>query len=176
MKYNKIALIGMMGSGKTTISKLLSKKLNINFFDSDEIFVEEFGEIKKYFAEFGEASFREKESAILKEISEKDNFVLSCGGGIIVTEANRDILFKGDIFTIFLNTSPDEIFKRLQNNYSRPLLETEDKLKSINSILSSREKYYTMADLDIITDDKQPENIVDEIINFMKDLKKWKKI
>ena len=93
MKYNKIALIGMMGSGKTTIAKLLAYRLNINPVDTDEIFVQKFGSIKEYFAQFGEELFRLKETDILSEVSNLDSFILSCGGGIILSKANSYILF-----------------------------------------------------------------------------------
>ena len=167
MKYKKIALIGMMGSGKSTISKLLAEKVNIKALDCDEIFVQNFGNIKDYFAQFGEKSFREKETEILFQVSKKDSFILSCGGGIISSEINRSILFNQDIFTIYLETSPKEIYKRVRDDKERPLLETSDKLKSIRDILLEREKYYSMADITISTDLKDPDSIVREIMNIM---------
>jgi len=163
MKYNKIALIGMMGSGKSTIAKHLAYKLNANVFDLDEIFEQRYGKIKEYFKFFGENSFRQKEEIILTETMQKDNFIASTGGGIVELEANRRILFNKDVFTIYLKTSPERINQRLQGDITRPLLEVDNKLKAIKIILDKREKYYSMANITIDTDFKTPEQIANEI-------------
>ncbi len=169
MKYNKIALIGMMGSGKTAVAKLLSLELNIPFFDCDSVFVEKYGSISSYFKNYGEDLFRKKEAEILENISKNDTFILSTGGGIVLERQNRDILFNSGIYTIYLNTGPDEIYKRIKNDTSRPLLEVSDKKNEIKKILNEREQYYLMANLNILTDNKALNVVTKEIIDFMKD-------
>lgn len=171
MKYNKIAFIGMMGSGKTTISRLLADKTGLDFFEADEIFVQnEKMAIKDFFKKFGENSFREKETEILKEISKKENFILSCGGGVVLKKENRDILFNNDIFTIYLETSYKTIFERIKEDTKRPLLQVLNPKEEIKKIIKEREEFYNLANLKIITDNKTKNEIVEEIFNLL-----WKK-
>ena len=114
---SRIILIGMMGCGKTTIGKMLSYKLNVPIFESDEIFENRNNIlIKDYFSKFGENSFRQKETEILKEILKKDSFVLSSGGGIILKEENRDLIFNNKNNVVYLKTSVDELYLRLKNS------------------------------------------------------------
>ena len=168
MKYKKIALIGMMGSGKTTISKLLAKKSNWTLFDTDKIFEEENNtSITNFFEKFGENEFRKKEIQILELISKNENIIISTGGGIILKQENREKLFRGDIFSIYLKTSPDMIFERIKNNKTRPLLLVENPKREIEKILNSRKDYYNLAQLTVNTDDKTAQEITEEI---------WKKL
>ncbi len=165
MNCNKIALLGMMGAGKSTIAKELSQKTNITFFELDEIFEKENNTtIKIFFKEKGESLFRIKESEILSKISKQNSFILSCGGGVILKEENRNILFKRDITTIYLKASVDEIFKRIKNNSTRPLLLVDNPKEEIEKILSQRQKYYKLANYTINTDNKKIDEIVGEII------------
>ena len=127
MKYNKIILIGMMGSGKSTISKILSEKLNLPLFDTDEIFEQQTNcKITDFFKNNGEEKFRKIESEILKETAKQDNCIISTGGGIILKENNRDILFKDDILTIYLKATSETIYQRIKNDKTRPLLLVEN--------------------------------------------------
>ncbi|MBQ8634960.1 shikimate kinase [bacterium] len=171
MKHNKIALIGMMGSGKSTISKLLSEKLGYSLFELDEIFEQqEKIKIKDFFAKYKEEKFRKIEAEILKKSIKNDNFILSCGGGIILAKENRSILFENEILSIYLKTSPDNIFKRIKNDTSRPLLLAENPKQEIEKILDSREMYYNKAHIIIETDDKSQQKILEEILEEI-----WKK-
>jgi len=165
MKYNKIALIGMMGCGKSTVAKVLSEKLKINLFESDNIFEEKFSiKIKDYFSLFGENKFRIEETKILEEILKNDNFVLSTGGGIILSEKNRELLFSEDILSIYLKTSADEIYNRIKKDKTRPLLLVENPKEEIVKILNSRKDFYSMAKFEILTDNKTINEITDEIV------------
>ena len=171
MKYNKIALIGMMGSGKSTASKLLAQHLNYPLFELDEIFEKEQNiKIKDYFKKFGEDSFRKIESEILKKSIDNKEFILSCGGGIILKEENRKVLFESEIKTFYLKASSSEIYKRIKNEKNRPLLLVDNPKKEIEKILNSREQFYTLANEIIITDNKTPQEITEEILE-----KLWKK-
>lgn len=168
MKYKKIALIGMMGSGKTTISKLLAKKTGWELFDTDKIFEQENNiTISDFFKNYSQEEFRKKENELLKTISKNENIVISTGGGIILNQENREILFNRDIFSIYLKTNPNVIFERIKNDKSRPLLQVENPKAEIEKIISSREKYYNLAKLTVITNNKSTEEITEEI---------WKKL
>ena len=165
MKYKKIALIGMMGSGKSTIAKELSKKTGLELLETDEIFELKYKtKIKDFFKNYGENKFRKLETELLKEISQKENFILSTGGGIILQEENRKILFNTDIKTIYLKANFETIFERIKNSKERPLLLVENPKKEIQKILKSRECFYKIANKTIITDNKTIEEITKEII------------
>ena len=169
MKHKKIAIIGMMGSGKTTVSNSFAKLFNKNALDLDNLFEKKYNiKIKDYFKKYGETSFREKETELLESISKKDEFILSTGGGIILSEKNRAILFNGDIFTIYLSAQVDTIFKRIQNDTTRPLLMVQNPREEINKILENRKKFYELANIEIKTDNKNIDEIVNEVADYEK--------
>ena len=167
MKYNKIILIGMMGSGKTTISKLLSKKLNLPLFDIDEIFEQQENcTIVDFFKNHSEEKFRKIESEILKETLKQKNCIISTGGGIVLKEDNRDMLFKDNILTIYLKATSETIYQRIKNDKTRPLLLVENPQLEIKKILNTREKFYNLAKTTIETDKKTKEEIAREILKI----------
>ena len=164
MKYKKIALIGMMGSGKSSTAKVLAEKLNFELQELDEIFEKEENiSIANFFKKNGEENFRTKETQILKNALKKDNTVISCGGGIIIKKENRNLLFKDDILTIYLKADKNTILKRIKNDTTRPLLNTKNQLEAIEEILSKREIFYRQAKYTIETDNKSIEEIIKEI-------------
>ncbi len=161
-------LCGFMGCGKSTIGKHLAQKYNSKFIDLDDYIVEKQNmSISDIFKEFGEAKFREIETQAITEISEFDNYIVALGGGAILNPLNAEILKKsGKIF--FLNISAEEVYKRLKDDTSRPLLQTDDKLGAINDLLQKRMPLYiNAADYIIDVDDKKIEEISDEIKNLM---------
>lgn len=165
MKYKKIALIGMMGSGKSTISKLLSEKLSYNLFELDEIFEQqEKTSIKEYFKNFGEENFRLKETEILKSTILYNNIVISCGGGIVLKKENQEILFNSDVLTIYLETDVENIYNRIKKDNQRPLLQVENPKEEIEKILNSRKELYKKAQIKIQTNNKKPIEIIEEIL------------
>ena len=168
MKSEKIALIGMMGSGKTTIAKLLAEKIKFEFVDLDEVFERENNiKIKDYFKFFSEVDFRNKETNLLKKFSNSKNIIIATGGGIVLKNDNQKILFNGDIFTIYLKATVNTIYDRIIDDNKRPLLSVQNKKEKISKILSSRENLYNKANIIISTDDKTKIEIVNEI---------WKKL
>ena len=167
MKYNKIALIGLMGSGKSAVAKILAKRLNYKLIELDEIFEQQQNTtISNFFKKFGEEKFRQIESNILKN-SLEDNSIISTGGGIILKQENRNLLFSENILTIYLKASSEIIYDRIKNDKSRPLLLVENPKKEIENIIKKRESYYNQAKIKINTDDKTIDKIVEEI---------WKKL
>ena len=165
MKYKKFALIGMMGSGKSAVSKELNKITNIKLYEADDIFEFENNiKIKDFFKTQGEEKFRQIETEILKKILLNEEFIISTGGGAILSSENRRLLFNNDIKTIYLKTSPERIYQRIKNDKKRPLLMVENPKKEIETILNAREQFYLMADKTIETDNKTIEEITEEII------------
>jgi len=167
MKNTNIFLIGMMGSGKTTVGKILSEKLKMHFIDTDKE-IEEIMSLSIYeiFNEFGEKRFRDMESSYFIEKSKQKGIVFSTGGGIILKKENRERLLNNGI-TILLDSTINELNKRIENsNYERPLVKKSNfsKLELMN-IWEKRKIFYTKCANHIIqTDSCQPNIIVSKII------------
>ncbi len=160
--YKNVILTGMMGSGKTTVGRELAAVLGYSFFDLDEIIEKKFGKISDIFAQKGEEYFREAETQELKNLKEKERFVLSTGGGIILKDENIEILKKiGQVF--YLSAKSETIYERIKNQNHRPLLNTEDPKKSIEEILNKRLEQYEKSGEKIITDTKSAKEIAGEI-------------
>lgn len=164
----KVSLIGFMGSGKSTVGKLLAQRLDLKFLETDNIIEKKEGKsINEIFSSAGEKYFRRLEEKVLEDIVHKHkDFVLSTGGGIVLSKKNRKLL-KKSTFPVFLETSAEEIYKRTINDNNRPLLKTDDPLKTINKLLQERKSNYYQFSCIINTDNKNPEQIVHEIINIM---------
>ncbi len=168
MKEN-ITLIGFMGTGKTSIGKLLSERLMRNFIDVDELIEQQIGKpISKIFPE-GEEKFRRLEREKIKILKENKNCVISCGGGIILSKENMVILQQiSDI--ILLEASKETIFRHITSDgkEKRPLLNKEDPLNEIENILRIRKPLYDkFASFRIIIDNKSIDEIVNEIIEIL---------
>ncbi len=116
---NKIALVGMMGSGKSEVGKRLANILGFTQVDLDEEFEKKYGSISNFFENKGEREFREKEKKLLEEFCKHENVVISTGGGIIEKAENREILKR--MRTFYLENSPEELWERVKDS-SRPLI------------------------------------------------------
>ena len=161
-----IILIGMRGSGKTTIAKLLAEKLHKEFYDLDVLLAEkENMPIAEVIKRHGWKYFRDKESKIAEEISKKMDAVISTGGGVILRKKNIDALKKNGKF-VFLQTSVESMVKRIGDASGRPLLTKEKTLKNeIKKIWNERKLLYLQAaDRTIETDNKTIQKIANEII------------
>ncbi len=136
-----IYLIGMMGSGKSTVGKILSKKLEIPFLDIDHyIEVKAHKTISEIFTEDGESRFRQLESEVLETI-EHSNLVAACGGGIVLNQTNRNQLASSGK-VIFLDTSIQVLAKRLQSVIDRPLLGGKEVENELSRLWADRENLY----------------------------------
>ena len=138
---NNIILIGFMGTGKTTIGKILHKKLQIPFIDMDSKIIEYTGKpINKIFEDEGELYFRKLERELTKQLIQQNNQIISTGGGIVLNQDNiNDFMESG--LVICLCASIETIIKRLKNDESRPLL-LGNKIKKIEDLLNDREHLY----------------------------------
>jgi shikimate kinase len=165
MKSN-IALIGFMGTGKTTVGKLLAEKLGKTFIETDELIAKRVGKsIHRIFEEDGETRFRELEREVIKEVTEMKNVVISCGGGVVLDRINIERL-KMNAVLILLTTSPEVILKRTSNENGRPLLNAVSRLEEIKELLEFRKLFYnSAADFTIDTTNLEINEIVDKIIN-----------
>ncbi|WP_024864434.1 shikimate dehydrogenase [Butyrivibrio sp. FCS014] len=163
-----IILEGFMGSGKTTVSQLLSDKLDLDLMDTDEaIETTEGRSISDIFAEDGEEAFRKMETELLETIV-KDHWrdmVISLGGGLPLREENRSLLKEAGK-VIYLKASPETVYERIKGDTTRPLLQCEDPLSKIKELQAARSDLYdAAADLVIDTDGKSPEEITQDILN-----------
>lgn len=153
MKEN-IALIGFMGSGKSTIGKQLAKVLEMKFIDIDkEIESKEGRSIPEIFDTEGEAYFRNLERETIKEQSRENNIIISTGGGSIVDNQNVKSLI-GSSFVVYLDCTVECIYNRVKRRKNRPLLNVENILEKIEELLSKRERLYRIsADYIVSIDD-----------------------
>ena len=167
-KYKNIYLIGLMGSGKTTLGKILSKKLDKQFYDSDHVIEEKLGvDVPMIFKYEGEAGFREREKDSLKELVSKKNIVLATGGGIILSKSNRDLLSENGI-VIYLKSNQKDLIKRMKNDKTRPLLKNGNIEEIIKKLCKEREPLYEeIADFEIMTKNKRIHEVVNEIITII---------
>ena len=157
-------LIGMMGSGKSTVGKLLAKKLETPFLDLDHyIEVKNNKSINDIFKEKGENYFRQLETNALSEIK-GSKIVVACGGGIILNHENRKkISANGKV--IFLKASISSLIKRLLSNKDRPILNDKNIENELIKIWNERKNYYNeTAEITINTDGYTPESISSLII------------
>ena len=169
----KIVLLGYMGCGKSTIGKILSKKMNLPFVDLDDYIVEKENlSIKSIFNDKGEIFFRKIENLYLKEfLTNNDNFILSLGGGTPCYANNMEVLKNENVLSIYLKANISTLVKRLiKNRFKRPLianLALETIPDFIGKHLFERQFYYEQAKFKIITDNKSKKEIVKEIIDLL---------
>ena len=167
MKHKRVILTGFMGTGKTAVAEILAKKLGFIFLDTDLTVEKETGKtITEIFEQEGEASFRETEKKMVKKALDKEKVVVATGGGAVTDSENLKLMKEKGI-VIGLAASPEAILKRISSLDTRPLLQTEDQLKKIKSLLSHRSRFYREADRIIDTTFKKIEETVEEILKAL---------
>ena len=161
-----IFLIGFMGSGKTTVAKLLNSKWGFAVFDMDKI-IEERAKmsIPEIFATYGEAHFRNLETELAIELQGQRSAVISCGGGTAMRKENVAAMKKSGK-VVFLAASPETIYERVKDSEDRPLIENNKTIPYIAQLLETRRPAYEeAADLTIHTDGKTAMEICEELIS-----------
>ena len=158
-----------MGAGKTTIGKLLSNQLGFNFIDLDRKIEEKSGvKINTIFEIEGEEGFREREYLALNDALAEAKVVISTGGGIVVKEINRSLIHKSEAMVVYLKASLDILVSRLKNDKTRPMLDKDNKLLSLQKLLSEREPFYeNLADFIIDTSQLKTNDVLKTITEKM---------
>lgn len=165
-----IILIGMMGSGKTTIGAELAKELpEYKYIDVDEeIEKSTQKKIPDIFLRHGEPFFRMLETEKIRLFCKNNGQIISAGGGAFEDKENRKLMLENGR-VIYLKASPEEIFNRIKTQTHRPLLKKNFSIEKISSIIKLREKNYEKAHITIDTTGKTPYNIVKEILGVIND-------
>ncbi len=137
-----IYLVGLMGAGKTSVGKLLAKRLSRQFHDSDhEIEARTGVRIPVIFEIEGEAGFRQRESAVIDELTQAEDIVLATGGGAVLDPRNRELLHsRGTV--VYLRASVDELYNRTRRDRNRPLLQTADPRGRLAELMKVRDPLY----------------------------------
>ncbi len=138
-----ISLIGLPGSGKSTLGRQLARRLGMAFLDSDHVIEQRIGcPIRTFFEREGEERFRDLEQATLEELTAGTTpAVLSTGGGGVLRAANRTLLHERSQ-VVYLHCLPDDIYRRLRHDTTRPLLQVSDPLKRLRDLYDERDPLY----------------------------------
>ncbi len=162
-----IFLTGFMGTGKSTVGKILATRLGYIFVDLDSCIVEKEGcSINEIFSKKGESYFREIEKEQLRCLVGKNFQVVSTGGGVVIAPENRLDMRRSGV-VINLVAEPEILLKRLREETERPLLNGAKSLEMIKKMLSERENWYADADIRIDTSGKNVEDVVREILVYL---------
>ena len=164
-----IFIVGPMGSGKTTVGKIVANELFLEFFDTDATIEEKTGvTIDWIFDIEGEAGFRKRETMVLKELVSSNSIVLATGGGIVIEPENRELLAsRGTVF--YLHTPLETQISRTSKDKDRPLLKNGDPGKILKELHVARESLYEeVSDYVVNTEGKSSQEVSAEIIKLVK--------
>lgn len=139
----RVTLVGMPGSGKSTVGRQLARQLGLPFADSDAEFERRLGvPIREYFDTHGEASFRDEEARVIEALTQDGvGGVLATGGGAVLRPENRERL-RSTSHVFYLRSSPDELHRRLRHDTHRPLLQVADPLRRLRDLYRDRDPLY----------------------------------
>ena len=164
-RIQNLALIGFMGTGKTSIGRLVAEQLHYDFVDTDELIESSTGRtIPEIFAQQGEAAFRQLEARLVEELAARTRTVISTGGGLPVNPANLASL-KTHALVVCLWASPEKIFERVRTQNHRPLLHDPDPMAKIRSLLAAREPAYRQADVLINTELRSAREVALQVLH-----------
>lgn len=166
-----LILVGMMGSGKTTMGRVLARHLGKEFVDSDEEIIRRTGvTVPHIFDVEGEAGFRQREAAAIRELAGRNNIVLATGGGAVLDGDNRAVLKQSGI-VIYLKASTHDLWQRTRHDRNRPLLQTENPYARLVELFQQRDPLYRQVSDIVVQSGKQSAHalmlrLVDEIEAF----------
>jgi shikimate kinase len=173
MHAGSLYLVGMMGAGKSTVGRLLARRLKLRFFDCDHEIERRCGvKIPLIFEIEGEAGFRARESEVIAELTTLPGIVLATGGGAVLARENRTRLAKHGT-VIYLKARPEDLYTRVRHDRNRPLLATADPLRRLRELHAERDSLYaSIADLVIDTGKQTVQTLARELVTRLGE--RWK--
>jgi shikimate kinase len=164
MRIQNLFLIGPMGAGKTTVGKQLAEFFRMDFVDSDHEIQRRTGvDIPTIFEFEGEEGFRQRESAVIDELTAREGVVLATGGGVIMREHNRKLLSARGI-VVYLYCSVRQQFERTHRDKNRPLLSTSDPMSTLKELMAVRDPLYReTADIFASTEGRNTQAVVQDV-------------
>ena len=158
-----LALIGFMGTGKTSVGRHVAEYLGFDFLDTDELIQSRTGRtINDIFVQDGEPAFRELERQVVEELATRQQTVISTGGGLPTNPDNLAQL-KRHALVVCLWTAPEKIWERVKNQSHRPLLHAADPQQKIRDLLAARAPFYRQADVLVNTDQRSAREVAQQI-------------
>ena len=168
---DRVFLVGPMGAGKTTIGRLLARKLHFEFLDSDhEIEVRTGADIPWIFDVEGEQGFREREERVIDDLSQRRGIVLATGGGAVIRESNRQRLAdRGTV--VYLHVKLEDQVARTLRDRNRPLLQGKDPAATLRKLMAEREPLYReIADLVITSGGMSARSVAQKLVRLLREL------
>jgi shikimate kinase len=162
---HNVALIGFMGTGKSSVGRLVAEQLRFELVDTDELIEKRAGKtITEIFQQNGEPAFRDLEKQLVAELATRTGIVISAGGGLAANEANLKNL-KNHAVVVCLWASPEKIFQRVRHQTHRPLLHDPDPLAKIKTMLAVREPFYRQADVIVNTELRSVKAVAQQVVH-----------
>jgi shikimate kinase len=164
-RTRSVVLTGFMGTGKSSVGRLVAQKLAREFVDMDAVIEAREGEtVRTIFETRGEAGFRSIESALCAELGKRDDLVIATGGGALVNPRNQDVF--ANAFVVCLGATFEEILSRLNGAQDRPLLANGDARERVEILLRARHAAYARIQNHVDTTDQSIEQVADRIIRM----------
>ncbi len=168
--YN-VVLVGLSGSGKSTVARLLARRLGWRHVDTDREIQQRAGmSVQQIFAERGEPEFRAIEAAVVRDVCARSHQVIATGGGAFVSERNRAEMLDGNV-VVYLESSPEVLARRLSESVRReprPLLADSDLVTRLSELSRQREHHYRCAHHVVRTDHRTPREVADAIADLIR--------
>jgi shikimate kinase len=164
-----IVLVGLMGVGKTTTGVRLAERLGRRLVDSDHLIEATTGQtVREIFADQGEPAFRAlEEAALLEALAEPEPLVIAAAGGVVMSPANRAALCRAQAFVVWLQADLDVLAQRAVTDVHRPLLD-DDPAGTLARMATDRAEWYAeVADVSVVTTDRTPDEVVDEVLGVL---------
>ena len=160
-----LALIGFMGTGKSSAGRLAADILRFTFLDTDRVIEARAGSaISDVFAQQGEPAFREWERRIVEELTHRSKTVIATGGGLPVNDANL-LSLKSHALVLCLWASPETVFERVRHSDHRPLLNDPEPLEKIRALLAARKPFYCQADVLVNTERRSVKEVAAQVVH-----------